>query len=109
MKPVTGMAAGYSRQEVQVIIDHGRVQGHRSHIDQLCARQTEQHQEAKHPLLVVDDAFDLGQLSLVETHRRHHDHRSRSLGIGEDVAIDRGETLLKSSEGFVLFPASGRR
>ena len=106
LKSVPGVASRYPGEEMQVVVDNRRVEGGGCDIDELGARELEEHEQTEHSLLVVHYTRDLGQVPHVEAHRGNHDHGARRLGVGEHFLVDPGEALLQVGECGILLRAT---
>ncbi len=95
-----GVARRNAGEEVEVVVDDRRCQRAAGHVDDVCSRQPEQHQQAEEPFFVVLHSLDLLQFRGVEAEAGDHDDGTRGVGVGEDPGVHRGERGLQAGEGF---------
>ena len=96
--PAAGVAQWDARQQVQIVVHYGRRDVLARDVDDVGAGQAQEHQHAKHPLLVVVRTGDLRQLLDVEREARHHDDRLGGARIRDHPPRQRPELGLQSRE-----------
>ncbi len=82
-------------EEVEVVIEDGRVHRLTAQKHHPGAWQPEQHKHAEHPLFVVLDPCDLGQDIAVQAQARVDDHGTRSPRVRENPLIERRKPPLQ--------------
>ena len=97
-QPAAGVAQWDARQEMQIIIHNGCRDVLARDVDDVGAGQAQEHQHAKHPLLVVVRTGDLPQLLDVEREAGHHDDRLGGTRIRDHPLRQRSELRLQSRE-----------
>src|SRR5215208_6483924 len=97
-QPAAGVAQWDARQEMQIIVHNGCRDVLARDVDDMGAGQAQEHQHAKHPLLVVVRTGNLPQLLDVEREARHHDDRLGGARIRDHPPRQRVELRLQSRE-----------
>src|SRR5215216_3386594 len=97
-QPAASVAQWDARQEMQIIVHYGRRDVLARDVDDVGAGQSQEHQHAEQPFLVVVRSGDLRHLLDVEREARHHYDRLRGARIRDHPSRQRPKLRLQSRE-----------